>query len=434
MTDPEEARPPLPQQQPAMHGSQPNAAFTSATARNAPIRTNSLDPPVIPKTSTTEQLKTFWKAANGWKAAPSEGRVFCLRMTQVKDAPVYTLSSASQPFYHLRLDPTSASAYMSLSRFDPNKTYKASKPEIASSSSSIRSGSGASSGITKTDSKHWQEALSTTLEEESRRHPPNDGLVALLMPTPATKMALQKANDAGAVIMAERECARLVWDEDSASNYLVHPALAAPFCVTVQRCPAWSRVEYTLEHHESPRHLAKLTRDGTGAGWLEIDTGVASYIDAYYIIDVAVSTLLLVAATDEKANGGYGSSTATAAMETFEPPPAPAASTRSESRGSGRFSRLSMVGAREEKKKSKKRRPMEEFEIDLESQDDSLSRIKTKSKRKQKREEDKLPFVIRVVVKVSKGLFKCVIWILTAVFNVVAGVFKVLYSCVGSKY
>lgn len=447
VTDPEESRPPMPQLQPAVHVSPPSVAgtaFASTTVRNGPARANAtLDPPVIPKTSTTEQLKTFWKAANGWKAAPSEGRVFCLRMTQLKDAPVYTLSSASQPFYHLRLDPTSASAYMSLSRHDPNKTYKAPKPEAASSSSSsIHSGSGGSSSVpTKTDSKHWHEALNTTLEEESRRHQPNDGLVALLMPTPATKMALQKANDPSAVMTAERECARLVWDDDSSNHFLVHPALAAPFCVTVQRCPAWSRVEYTLEHHESPRHLAKLTRDGTGAGWLEIDTGVASYIEAYYIIDVAVSALLLVAATDERNNGTFGSSNATAVMETFEPPPVPAATARSESRGSGRFSRLSMSGGnstREEKshkkKNSKKRRPMEEFEIDLESQDDSLRKGSIKSKSKQKNDEDKLPFLVRVVVKLAKGLFQCVIWVLTAIFKVFGGVFKVLYKCVGSKY
>lgn len=419
-----------PRSPPQRYQQQDTAAF-SAVSRG-PTRTNTLSPPVIPKTSTTEQLKTFWKAANGWKAAPSEGRVFCLKLSQLKDAPVYTLSSASQPFYTLRLDPTSASALVSLSRHDPSKTYKTPKAE-ASSSSSSSPNPGATAA--RPDSKHWQQVLHTTIEEESRKHPPNDGLVALLMPDPATKMAVERASEPNLVAMAERECARLVWDEDSASNYLVHPALAAPFCITAERCPAWSRVEYTLEHHESPRHLAKLTRDGTGGGWLEIDTSVASHIEAYYIIDVAVAALLIVAASDERSGhgaipSGGGGAASLAGMETFAPPPAPPEpATRSDSRGSGRFSRIS--GRKDDRKQS--RRPMEEFELDLESQDGSLAKgssargRKSKSKSKAKDKEDKLPFFVRAGIKVAKGMFKCIIWILTAVF-------RVLFRCVRSKY
>ncbi|EJP66439.1 proline-rich protein [Beauveria bassiana ARSEF 2860] len=453
-----EPLPELPAQQqqrspPQRYQQQDTAAFTAAS--RGPARTNTLrPPPVIPQTSTTDQLKTFWKAANGWKAAPSEGRVFCLKLSQLKDAPVYTLSSASQPFYTLRLDPTSASALVSLSRHDPGKTYKLPRTESSTSTSTSASSpsmdaaaAGAGAGVgARSESKHWQQVLRTTLEEESRKHPPNDGLVALLMPDPATKMAVERADEPSLVAMAERECARLVWDEDSASNYLVHPALAAPFCVTVDRCPAWSRVEYTLEHHESPRHLAKLTRDGTGGGWLEVDTSVAAHIEAYYIIDVAVTALLLVAAADER-SGGYGCASFAAGgggvgMETFEPPPAlaePAATAARAGdarRGSGRFSRLSIIRREDnnnKKKKKKKQTPMEQFEMDLESQDGSLTkssstRVRTRSKRKKSKEkEDKLPFLVRAGIKVAKGTFKCIIWILTAVF-------RVLFRCVRSKY
>lgn len=371
------------------------------------------EPPVIPTTCSVEQLKSLWKVANGWKASSSEGRVYCLKMTQGKDVPVYTLSSTTQPFYNLRLDPTSASAYVTLSRHDPSKPYKAPKPDPSSSSSSILSGvvgsaGGGSSGKV-TDGKHWHEALTTTLEEESRRHPPNDGLVALLMPTPATKMAVDKADDPSAVMMAERECARLVWDEDSANHFLVHPALATPFCITIERSPAWSRVEYTLEHHESPQHLAKLTRDGTGGGWLEVDTGLASKIESFFIVDVAVTALVLVASFDEKNNP---------IMETFEPPPPPA---NFAAPPEGRLSKMS-------KRSEKKKRKMEAFEIDIESQNDSLGKTKVKDG------DDKLPFLIRVIVKVAKGLFTCFIWILTIGFKCLAGVGKLLYRCVGSKY
>ncbi|KAG7415585.1 hypothetical protein Forpe1208_v005542 [Fusarium oxysporum f. sp. rapae] len=370
------------------------------------------EPPLIPTVSSNEQLKNYWKVANGWQASPSEGRVYCMKLAQEKDAPVYSLSSASQPFYNLRIDPTSASAYVTLTRHDPNKPYKAPKPEASSSASSIISGvvghNSNSSGTKVTDTKHWQEALTTTLEEESRRHPPNDGLVALLMPTPATKMAIERAQDPQSVMLAERECARLVWDEDSSHHFLVHPSLATPFCVTIERSPSWSRVEYTLEHNESPQHLAKLTRDGTGGGWLEIDTGIAAKIESYFIVDVAVTALLLVASADEKN---------TPAMEVFEPPPPLILTAKQEKR-------LSKIGKRDERKK----RHMESFEIDVESQDESLGKSKPREK------EDKLPFLIRIIVKIVKGLFACFIWILTISFKCVGFAFKGCYKCVGSKY
>ncbi|KAF4461158.1 hypothetical protein FALBO_12051 [Fusarium albosuccineum] len=376
-----------------------------------PQRTAPQEPPLVPTTSSNEQLKNLWKVANGWQASHSEGRVYCMKLSQEKDAPVYSLSSASQPFYNLRIDPTSASAYVTLTRHDPNKPYKAPKPDASSSASSIISGvvgHGSSPSNKVTDTKHWQEAISTTIEEETRKHPPNDGLVSLLMPTPATKMAIEKANDPNAVMIAEREAARLVWDEDSSHHFLVHPALATPFCVTIERSPSWSRVEYTLEHNESPQHLAKLTRDGTGGGWLEIDTGIASKIESYFIVDVAVAALLLVASADEKN---------TPAMEVFEPPP-PLLLTAKQER------RLSKQSKREEKK----RRKMESFEIDVESQDESLGKSKSKEK------EDKLPFLIRVIVKIVKGLFACFIWVLTIGFKCFGGVFKAAYKCIGSKY
>lgn len=366
-----------------------------------------VDPPVIPRTSTTEELRSFWKAANGWKASPSEAKVFCLRLTQLKDAPVYTLSSETQPFYNIALDPTSASANVMLARHDPSKTYKPAKSDA-----------GVVGHSRVTDSKHWQTALATTLEEESRKYPPNDGLVALLMPTPAARMAMNKANDPAAVEMAERECARLVWDNDSSCHYLVHQALAAPFCITVEKSPAWSRTEYTLEHHESTRHLAKLTKDGTGGGWLEVDTLVASQIEAYYIIDVAVTALMLIAASDDRNSPSGG------IAETFAPPPSVHVPSGRNSRSSGRFSRMSRSSGKETKKSKKKSKTrMEEFEMDIESQDDSVKKLGTQVKEL----EDGLPFVLRVVVKLIKGVFKFAIWVLTLAFRILA-------KCFGSKY
>ncbi|EON98352.1 putative acetylserotonin methytransferase-like protein [Phaeoacremonium minimum UCRPA7] len=369
---------------------------------------------MVPPTSTTEELRGFWKVANGWKAPSSEGRVYCLKMTSEKDAPIYTLSSATQSFYSLRLDPTSASAYVTMSRHDPNKPFKGPANPAPSSSSASVSG--------KTDSsKGWQECLNTTLEEESRKHPPNDGLVALLYPQAAAKMALERPDDPTAVMTAERECARLVWDEDTSNHYVVHPALAMPFCVTVERNPAWSRTEYTLEHIESPQHVARLTRDGTGTGWLEVDTSIAAKIDAVYLVDVAVAALMLVAHGDHQFTN----------VEVFEPPPmvfgAPPGSVTS--KHDKRSSKMSARSERKEKKAASKRSKsrMEEFELDLESQHSDLAKLDVKDK-----DMDKLPGVARIIIKTLSVTFKCFIWAATLLFKaltwMIAGAARCLTS------
>ncbi|KAH0593854.1 hypothetical protein MHUMG1_08175 [Metarhizium humberi] len=394
--------------------SPPSSPRRPAARGRWPLRIQTQPPPETPTPCTTEDLKSLWKVANGWKASVSESSVFCLKLSRQKDAPVYTLSSrSSQPFWSLRLDPTSAAAYISLTRHDPAKPCKAPNPEAGTSP-----GAPASSSGSRTDAKHRHEALSSTLEEESRKHPPNDGLVALLMPAAAARMAVDKADDAASVAAAENECARLVWDEDTATHFLVHNALARPFRVAVDRSPAYSRVEYTLEHDESPRHLAKLTRDGTGGGWIELDTGVAAQIGSFYILDVVVAALLLVAAGEDRSSP--------TPMETFEPPPrAPPAAALGARRSSARWSKLSI-----RRDGGKKKRQMEAFEMDVESQNDSLG----KGPHGRRSAGDKPPFLIRVVVKLTKGVFKVAIWVLTALFKAVGGVFKCLYSCVGSKY
>lgn len=102
------------------------------------------------------------------------------------------------------------------------------------------------------------------------------------------------------IAAAERECGRLVWDDDSKRYYLVHPAVSSPFLIDVASSPAWSRVEYTLEHPQLPHNLLRLVRDGSGGGFLEVDTGVAAKIDCFYIVDVAITAVMLVAIEEER--------------------------------------------------------------------------------------------------------------------------------------
>jgi hypothetical protein len=310
--------------------------------------------------STVEELKELWKVANGWRVSASEGRAFCLKMTSLPEEPVHTLSSASStPFYTLKVIPTSTSAQVSLTRQDPNRQ--------TSTSPRIRS---------KEKDKDT-DVLSTTLEETTRRLPPNDGLVALLYPRAASNMALDMATkphraDAPSIIAAaEREAGRLVWDEDSQKYYLVHPALQTPFVVIISSSPAWSRVEYTLEHPELPRNLVKLTRDGAGSGYLEVDTSAAARIDAFYIVDVAICAIMLVSTEEEKKNR----------IEHFSAPPPPVAplSPPGTPRSSGS---RSILGRK--KTAAKREMKMETFELDLEDQsENSLKGFKAPKKTKE---------------------------------------------------
>ncbi|KAK1775653.1 hypothetical protein QBC45DRAFT_445053 [Copromyces sp. CBS 386.78] len=451
-----------------------NPSVTSGSANQRWPVTRSHEPPVIPTVNTTEELRGLWKAANGWRATQLEGRKYCLKMASDAYAPVYTLSSSSnQPFYCLRVDPTSASALVSLSRYDPNKTFKGDKSTsaavgisaasaVASSASSTSSTSsspipdarassstpsprpssvfsrnpdgsggalgGASSKSTKTkkhDAKHWQEVISTTLEAAVRKQPPNDGLVAQLWPLKAARLASDRATtDAATVAAAENECGRLVWDSDSGNHYLVHPSLAMPFCITVERNAAYSRTEYTLEHIESPNHLGRLTRDGTGQGWLEIDTAIASHVEAVYLIDVAIAALVLVAHADEQF----------IRVETFEPPPAvfggPPGAAGAGGGGSQRSSLAESLssalrrnttsdgGEKEDKKKRKKQKEkdlvngiktrVEQFELDIEAQVNADLKAKN----------EKMPGCTRGLIAVLKFAFKAIIWCATLVFKV----------------
>ncbi|KAJ4385887.1 hypothetical protein N0V85_008011 [Neurospora sp. IMI 360204] len=447
-----------------------NPSVTSGSANQRWPVTRSHEPPVIPTINTTEELRGLWKAANGWRATQLEGRKYCLKMASDAYAPVYTLSSSTnQPFYCLRVDPTSASALVSLSRYDPNKTFKGDKSTsaavgisaasaVASSASSTSSASssptpgarassstpsprpssvfsrnidgsggalsGASSKSTKTkkhDAKHWQEVISTTLEAATRKQPPNDGLVAQLWPNKAARLAPDRATtDAATVAAAENECGRLVWDSDSGNHYLVHPALAMPFCITVERNAAYSRTEYTLEHIESPNHLGRLTRDGTGQGWLEIDTAIASHVEAVYLVDVAIAALVLVAHADEQFTR----------VETFEPPPALLRGAGGAGVGGSQRSSLAESlssalrrntdeknGGKEDKKKRKKKEKdlvngiktrVEQFELDIEAQVNADMKAKN----------EKMPGCTRGLIAVLKFAFKAIIWCATLVFKV----------------
>lgn len=252
------------------------------------------------------------------------------------------------------------------------------------------------------------EVLTTTLEETQRRHSPNDGLVALLCPKAATEVALGMAakstSEEALQAAAEFELGRLVWDDDTSKYYLTHPNLTTPFCVAVKEYKAWSKVEYTLEHPFMPHNLVKLIRDGAGGGSLEIDTGVAARIESYYLVDVAVCAILIVAFEEEKKNN----------IERFEaPPPVPSKTSPKASPKPGSLFEGKFGGSKKVK--------IQEMEIDLESQ----SSIK--------KEGSDLPKPTKGALKLLYWAFKFVVWILTVTVKAMAAIIIGLSKCLTKK-
>jgi hypothetical protein len=357
--------------------------------------------PKAPSPSTNEELKELWKVTNGWRVSASEGRSFCMKMDSAIDTPIHTLSSSTQAFYALSMIPTSTSALLTMTRQDPNKP-----PPKRLSSLKV----GAS------DKLPGNEVLTTTLEEVVRRHAPNDGLVALLYPKAAANMAIDlasKPNGDGEAIIeaAERECGRLVWDDDSAHYYLVHPAISTPFIVNITSSPAWSRVEYTLEHPELPRNIVTLTREGGSGGYLQVDTGIAARIDCFYIVDVAICAILVVALSEEQLHN----------VERFEAPPMLAPDAPMSPKAGSIFPKL---GKKEGKKNANK---IEEMELDLESQ----SSIGDKDKDKKKK--SKLPAPTRGVLWFLYLMFRFVVWILEITVKTAAAIIIGISKCLTSK-
>ncbi|RAL67844.1 hypothetical protein DID88_008570 [Monilinia fructigena] len=256
-----------------------------------------------PEPSSSAELKELWKVTNGWKASASEGQKFIMKMNSAVEEPIHTLSSATQPFYTIRLDPTSTSAQVTMTRQNPAKSPRKSQSP--------------KTGVFPKGDSHM-EVLITTLEEYSRRLPQT---MAWSLSSTLTQPRVLAADLAGrsnvadsALVLAaaERECGRLLWDDDTKKFYLRHPAVSTPFLIAINSSPAWSRVEYTLEHPELPHNLVRLVRDGSGTGFLEVDTGVAARIDAFYIVDVAIAAVMLAAMDEEKRMH----------IERFEAPPA----------------------------------------------------------------------------------------------------------------
>ncbi|POS82554.1 hypothetical protein EPUL_005384 [Erysiphe pulchra] len=260
-----------------------------STYLQSPIEMD-LQDEIILEPSHRDELRELWNCASGWQVSPYKGRRFCLKITTVRaDVPIYVLSSSTQAFYSIKYIATSNSTQMNVMRYDPEKN----------ASISILGFSKFGKGI---------DVVSTTLEKNARQIPIEDGLVALLYPRAASNKFIQLATriskrDSYEVAAAalEMECGRLVWEGDSGSYFLCHPAMRTPFLISITTTPDSSSIKYMLEHTEFQRDIVTLVRDAAGGGFLEIDTSCVTQITSTCIIDVAVSAIMLVAIlTEEK--------------------------------------------------------------------------------------------------------------------------------------
>ena len=73
-------------------------------------------------------------------------------------------------------------------------------------------------------------------------------------------------------------------------------------------------------------------------------------------------------------------------------------------------------------KKGGKKRPMEQFEMDLESQSSDLGKGA---------EKDKVPGVLRALVGLITVTFKCLVWCATVAFKTLVAILSVLTRCCG---
>lgn len=136
---------------------------------------------------------------------------------------------------------------------------------------------------------------------------------------------------------------------------------------------------------------------------MEISTAVAAQINSFYIVDVAVCAVLLVAIEEEKK----------VHVEMFDAPPTVTTAAKDRARKT-----KSMISVAQVKDVFiKKAVKVEEMEIDLESQD-SL-----------KGKKENLPKSARGVIGILFMLLRLMVWVLTLVVNVLAKVIIGFSTC-----
>jgi hypothetical protein len=92
------------------------------------------------------------------------------------------------------------------------------------------------------------------------------------------------------------------------------------------------------------------------------------------------------------------------------------------SRASKREEKERKKQLKKSQKKGGKKRPMEQFEMDLESQSSDLGKGS---------EKDKVPGVLRALVGLITVTFKCLVWCATVAFKTLVAILSLLTRCCG---
>ncbi|KAI9678756.1 MAG: hypothetical protein M1817_005813 [Caeruleum heppii] len=247
--------------------------------------------------STQEELEQLWEAANGQVSA-EDGREFALTMTREGTVDQQTRaftptanesytfgSSSTQPFFDLQ-------------------TLKSNDLDASFSECNIRRHDPCKGAVIP--------VMTMMLEPPSRRAPPEDGLITQLYPKLAAMMALDQVHstqglpisgtdpetEAQKVVerAAQRECCRLYWDADSSRYYLLHPGLEKRFIIETDGVAGFdvpgARGIIKLTESKTEEILAGLD---VGTATLSVNTAATAKIPSLYMVDLAVSAVLVVA-------------------------------------------------------------------------------------------------------------------------------------------
>ena len=148
-----------------------------------------------------------------------------------------------------------------------------------------------------------------TLQPPSRQLPPCDGLIAEIYPKTAALMALEDAKSIASEAEAanfirkasEKETCRLLWNHEKQKYHLYHPSLngskGQSFVIHFEGGTAGFDVgdakgTIRLVNVASGENLAALE---FGTATLLVNTSATAKLESLYIVDVAVTAILLVA-------------------------------------------------------------------------------------------------------------------------------------------
>ncbi|KAI9889838.1 MAG: hypothetical protein M1814_004940 [Vezdaea aestivalis] len=386
----------------------------SAGSASFPATFQNMPPPQY---STPTELEELWDAANGQDVS-EKGRTYALQMNKdgimdlsskslvPAESESYTFcSSRKTPFYDLQTqneDPNSTSfSEVLIRRHDP----------ISRTAIPI---------------------MYTTLQSPQRQLPPADGLIAEIYPKTAAMMALELASDlpeeeAGRSMQQamEKECCRLLWNQDKQKYHLYHPSIpnskgkGTSFVLHFEGGTAGfdaqeAKGTVRLVNVESGDTLVALE---FGTATLLVNTGSTSKVPSLYIVDVAVTAVLLTAIVEGRR----------VRANTFAPPPTAAMAAKKPSKEE--LKRIEKARQGSPKQASPKQGSPRTGSPRQKIQDEEMGFQPPMAAQ----QDEKLPKGAKGSLSILYGTYKAVVWLLGAIVHAIAAVIVAIAGACGKS-